>query len=65
MKRHARVLAAIALPASTTAVPTPATAQDARPAMHGKADPAAVVELGQVRFAVLTPRMTGAGAPCD
>jgi len=55
MKRHAHVLAALALLALTTALPAPA--RGAEPAMHGKAAPAAVVERGQVRFTVLTPRI--------
>jgi len=55
MKRHAHVLAALALLALTTALPAPA--RGAEPAMRGKANPAAVVERGQVRFTVLTPRI--------
>lgn len=55
MKRQIHVQAAIALLALMTALP--ALAQNAEPAMHGKANPAAVVQRSHVRFTVLTPRI--------
>lgn len=39
------------------ALTLPAAALAEAPAMHGKADPAAVVQRGHVRFTVLTPRL--------
>lgn len=55
MKRPFHALAATALLALIAALPAPA--RGAEPAMRGKANPAAVVERGQVRFTVLTPRI--------
>ncbi|WP_426700768.1 TIM-barrel domain-containing protein [Rhodanobacter sp. Col0626] len=52
--------AAAWLMASAVALPVaalPVATRDAAPVMHGKANPGAVVERGDVRFTVLTPRM--------